>query len=89
MFIVQQAEVDMSKVGVGVTKEAQYLFDVLVRTVPCTWNGKSICVMDSVMIEPPYLIENVSRISGHPAADSTFDRVKQVLPVIRSQLGLS
>eukprot|EP00878_Enallax_costatus_P003780 GHUV01003996.1.p1 GENE.GHUV01003996.1~~GHUV01003996.1.p1 ORF type:complete len:180 (+),score=44.74 GHUV01003996.1:322-861(+) len=83
---LQQAEADMAKVGVGVTKEAQQLFDVLCRTMPCTWHGRSICVMEAVEIEPPYLVESIRSIAGE---NNVFERVRKVLPAIRNQMGLS
>eukprot|EP00878_Enallax_costatus_P040248 GHUV01046320.1.p2 GENE.GHUV01046320.1~~GHUV01046320.1.p2 ORF type:complete len:109 (-),score=14.30 GHUV01046320.1:42-368(-) len=86
LFAVQQAEADMAKVGVGVTKEAQQLFDVLCRTMPCTWHGRSICVMEAVEIEPPYLVESIRSIAGE---NNVFERVRKVLPAIRNQMGLS
>ena len=57
---VQQAEADMAKVGVGVTKEAQSIFDSLSKTLPCVWHEKAIVVMDTIAIEPPYTSEQVS-----------------------------
>lgn len=75
----------MAKVGVGVTKEAQQLFDVLCKTMPCTWQGRSIVVMDSVVVEPPYLVENVTS-TGEKYA---LERVKKVLQAVRTQMGLA
>eukprot|EP00164_Ancoracysta_twista_P008871 GFYU01012950.1.p1 GENE.GFYU01012950.1~~GFYU01012950.1.p1 ORF type:complete len:124 (+),score=41.72 GFYU01012950.1:169-540(+) len=48
------AEEDKSNMGVGVTYEAQTLFDFLRKTNPCRWEGKNIVVMDEVTIKPPY-----------------------------------
>eukprot|EP00775_Hariotina_reticulata_P007469 gene7469-7679_t len=80
-----QAEGDMTKVGVGVTKEAQSIFDSLSKTMPCMWHGRNITVMDAVVVEPPYTVESVTTTSDHKGA---LDRVKKVLQAERQRLGL-
>ena len=42
------------KLGYGVTKEAQNIFDALSKTLPCKWRRNEIVVMESVIVPPPY-----------------------------------
>lgn len=51
-------------IGVGVTEEAQDLFDVLHKTLPCAWSGHTIIVgvvgQNEVIVTPPYTPESAS-----------------------------
>jgi hypothetical protein len=75
----------MAKVGVGVTKEAQSIFDALSKTMPCTWQGRSIYVMEAVLVAPPYTTADVTTHIEHKGA---FERVKVVLQAERTRMGL-
>ncbi|KAK3242751.1 hypothetical protein CYMTET_47569 [Cymbomonas tetramitiformis] len=55
---VKAAEEDAKKIGVGVSEVAQHIFDGLAKTLPCKWEGKSIIVMDEVVITEPYTPEH-------------------------------
>ncbi|CAL1357201.1 unnamed protein product [Linum trigynum] len=78
---LRQAEADAERIGVGVTTEAQGIFDALSKTLPVRWDKTSIVVMNEVRVSSPYLPENV--IGGTPAAN---DRVKKVLELERRRL---
>ncbi|KAK9276315.1 hypothetical protein L1049_005846 [Liquidambar formosana] len=71
----------LSRIGVGVTSEAQSIFDALSKTLPVRWDKTVIVVMNEVRVSSPYLPESVS--GGTPAAN---DRVKKVLEFERKRL---
>ncbi|ORZ15728.1 anticodon-binding domain-domain-containing protein [Absidia repens] len=73
----------VAKLGVGVTKEAQEIFDALTKTLPCRWANDSIVVMDEVMITPPYGIENCK---ANTSSAASLARVKKVLEGERRRL---
>ncbi|KAG2446308.1 hypothetical protein HXX76_000896 [Chlamydomonas incerta] len=82
---LQQAEFESSRVGEGVTKEAQAIFESLAKTMPCVWRGKTIIVLDSVSVEDPYTPDATHSDADHAA---TRDRVRMVLHRERERLGL-
>ncbi|GAB2214205.1 hypothetical protein Droror1_Dr00018545 [Drosera rotundifolia] len=76
---IRQAE----RIGVGVTEEAQNIFDALSKTLPVRWDKTVIVVMNEVRVSSPYLPESVS--GGTAAAN---ERVKKVLELERKRLHL-
>ncbi|KAK7317587.1 hypothetical protein RJT34_01950 [Clitoria ternatea] len=80
---LRQAEADAERIGVGVTSEAQSIFDALSKTLPVRWDKTVIVVMNEVRVSSPYNSESV--IGGTPAAN---DRVKKVLEFERKRLQL-
>ncbi|KAI8802804.1 anticodon-binding domain-containing protein, partial [Cladochytrium replicatum] len=81
----------LAKVGVGVTDEAQDIFDALSKTLPTSWRADKIVVLDEVIISSPYLPENCSLIdskksNGHH--DTPLQRVRMILDGERRRLGL-
>ncbi|KAI8092496.1 anticodon-binding domain-containing protein [Halteromyces radiatus] len=73
----------VAKLGVGVTKEAQDIFDALTKTLPCRWSNDTIVVMDEVIITPPYGIENCK---ANASSAASLARVKKVLEGERRRL---
>ncbi|XP_054793488.1 uncharacterized protein LOC129310297 [Prosopis cineraria] len=80
---IRQAEADAERIGVGVTSDAQSIFDALAKTLPVRWDKTVIVVMNEVRISSPYLPESV--IGGTPAAN---ERVKKVVELERKRLQL-
>ncbi|EEF30988.1 conserved hypothetical protein [Ricinus communis] len=78
---LRQAEAEAERLGVGVTAEAQNIFDALSKTLPVRWDKTVIVVMNEVRVNNPYLPECVS--GGTPAAN---ERVKKVLEFERKRL---
>lgn len=79
---LKQAEVNASKIGLGVTKEAQAIFDALSKTMPCRWEDKTIIVLEEVSISPPYV-----ECKASEEHKLTLDRVRMVLQAERTRLG--
>lgn len=49
---MQAANLRAARIGVGVSKEGQQMFDALVKTMDCRWNGTTIICMDEVIALP-------------------------------------
>lgn len=54
---IKKHQAAIARKGIGVTQEAQNLFDSLSRTLPCRWEKQSIIVLDEVHIDPPYTVD--------------------------------
>ncbi|XP_050236474.1 uncharacterized protein LOC126686462 [Mercurialis annua] len=78
---LRQAEAEAERFGIGVTAEAQHIYDALSKTLPVRWDKTVIVVMNEVRVNSPYLAECVS--GGTPAAN---ERVKKVLEFERKRL---
>ncbi|KAL1924026.1 uncharacterized protein VTP21DRAFT_7061 [Calcarisporiella thermophila] len=80
---IQETWTSLSRIGVGVTREAQEIFDALSKTLPCRWHKDTIIVLDEVVIRPPYTAE--SCLANAPAA-GTLARVQKVLEGERQRM---
>lgn len=78
---IRQAEAEAERIGVGVTPEAQSIFDALAKTLPVRWDKTTIVVMNDVRVSSPYLPESVT--GGTPAAN---ERVRKVIRCLKNPL---
>ncbi|KAL4955519.1 anticodon-binding domain-containing protein [Aspergillus filifer] len=72
--------------GKGVTREAQDLFDAFSRTMPTRWDGASIIVTDTVIIAPPYRVDDCRPVNQNDTA--ALARVRKVLEMERKKIEL-
>ncbi|KAG2190708.1 hypothetical protein INT46_002521 [Mucor plumbeus] len=73
----------VSKIGVGVTKEGQDIFNALSKTLPCRWSKDTIVVLDEILITPPYGVENCK---ANATSAALLARIKKVLEGERKRL---
>jgi len=71
------------RVGKGVTREAQDIFDALSNTLPSRWHEAEIIVLDRVVISPPYSVNDCKAGEG---AATALQQVKKVLGEERKKL---
>eukprot|EP01113_Clastostelium_recurvatum_P029951 TRINITY_DN3626_c0_g1_i2.p1 TRINITY_DN3626_c0_g1~~TRINITY_DN3626_c0_g1_i2.p1 ORF type:complete len:176 (+),score=25.24 TRINITY_DN3626_c0_g1_i2:101-628(+) len=81
---LQQAVAESARIGVGVSSEAQEIFNALGKTLPVRWIQLQICVLDVLHINPPYMPEDV--VSVIPGNEVMLNRVRKVLEGERRRL---
>jgi hypothetical protein len=57
-----------------VSTQGQLIFDSISKIVPCVWKGDTIVVLDSIVLKPPYKVENMSG-----GSDLNVSRVKKII----------
>jgi len=80
---VKETRAALARIGVGVTQKAQDIFDALSKTLPCRWAKDSIVVLDEVMINPPYDIDD---FKANQSASGSLAQVRKVLEGERKRL---
>lgn len=86
--LIKRAEAEIAAIGVGVTAEAQAVFDALYKTMECKWDGTKIVVMEEVVITEPYTVADCT-LKSENGNDNVLERVTHVLGAEREQLGKS
>jgi len=74
---------DASRIGVGVTTQAQEIFNALSKTLPCRWHGDAIMVFEDIRIANPYTMNSITG-----SDEAALNRVKKVLEGERRKLGI-
>lgn len=74
---VRAAEAEAARIGAGVSKIAQQMFDALAKTMPCRWDGPTIVVLEEVRLTDPYGPANCTTKMLQDTA--TMERVQKVL----------
>jgi len=82
-----EAQKELDRIGVGVTSEAQRIFNALAKTLPCRWDNDTIIVFDDLRIVSPYRVEDAT--GGAQTSANELNRVKRVLDGETRKLGLS
>ena len=81
---VANAKEALSRQGKNVSKEAQEIFDAIIKTLPLKWDGQNIVVMEQVVIEKPYTAGDCRAFQGTQPA--VLERVRKVLENERKKL---
>lgn len=85
---LKQAEADYDRVGVGVSKEAQAIFEALCKTLPCHWRKRTIVVLDEVLVPEPYTASSCTTEGRQLTNPKALDRVRMIVRDARTRLGL-
>eukprot|EP01134_Creolimax_fragrantissima_P001975 CFRG1975T1 len=57
---VHKARENAAKINKNVSSDDQALFNCISKTLPCSWEGSTMVVLDTIKINPPYVPENCS-----------------------------
>jgi protein LSM12 len=83
---VRKVEQQLHKIGVGVSREAQNVFEALDKTMSCVWEGRDIIVLDEVRIPAPYTPDACQCLQRTDHAQGVLVRVQKVLALELARL---
>ncbi|EME28914.1 Protein LSM12 [Galdieria sulphuraria] len=75
---LQKARKDLARTGVGVSQQAQEIFDALCKTLPCQWEEDSIVIFENIKLKKPYRVEDLE--------GSEIEAVNRVKVVLENEL---
>lgn len=55
---------EYTRIGVGVSKGAQAIFDMIDKTLPCDWDDNIIVVLKTVRLAPPYDVKSIRYVAA-------------------------
>lgn len=84
---IADARKEASRIGVGVSPQAQLIFNALSKTLPCRWDNDTIVIFDDLRILSPHRVQDVK--AGSQTSQNELNRVKRVLEGETRRLGLS
>jgi len=78
-----RAMVASKKIGKGVSREGQLVFNAVENIYPQTqWSGQSIVVLNDIVIDPPYRMENCRTKTSKSSDSSKSSLLKLVKQII-------
>ena len=83
---ISMSKLANSRIGVGVSKLGQEIFDELSKTLPTIWSKTDIIVMDDIVISDPYSPDSCKIINSRQGLETSLARVQKVLSGIHLKL---
>ncbi|KAK9786298.1 hypothetical protein WJX73_006824 [Symbiochloris irregularis] len=80
---LQAAREQAAKIGVGVTREGQQIFDSLEKQYRCEWRGKDIAVLGCVIISEPYQASNCR--TSKQEDQGVLERIQKMVEAIHQK----
>ncbi|KAI9623392.1 hypothetical protein H4Q26_014559 [Puccinia striiformis f. sp. tritici PST-130] len=74
---LENLDLQRARIGLGVSRWAQEIFDALGKTLPVRWHQTSIIILDEVLLPGPYY--RSIDVKANQTNQASMSRVKQVL----------